>query len=134
MPDLNAVVDGLVDGLDGFELLRVDQLTVGVRTVAGAKGSAGEALCAAQGVRVAGTAVPVETCDDLAAALADADAAIADVLAALPSDLPTGRIDDLVDVTAPATRVSDTNTRADDGTYLPRLGSAVSACRSPRWT
>ena len=59
---------GLLGGLTGTELLALDTLTLGVASVAGEDASAA-ALCNAAGVRVLGTAIPLDGCDSAGSAL-----------------------------------------------------------------
>ncbi|MDQ3974610.1 MAG: hypothetical protein M3276_09835, partial [Actinomycetota bacterium] len=84
LDDLSALVDELVDGLAGGEILGIDQVVVGVRSIADDAGSEATALCSVQGVRVLGQVQAVDTCAQLQDTLASVTAAISDLLSSLP--------------------------------------------------
>lgn len=82
--DLVGLLEALVAGLEGTELVSIDRLAVGVSTVANMATSKATTACEVSGVRVLGQVKPVETCGELATQLAGVETAIRDVLAGLP--------------------------------------------------
>jgi trimeric autotransporter adhesin len=113
--DLNAVLEQLRAGLAGVELLAIDELALEVSTLATADASAATAACSLDGVRIAGQALDVDICRQLAGAL---DAAVGDLLAVLDA-LPlaagdiTGVTGDIVSVTAPRLSVTEADAVRD---------------------
>ncbi|MDP8971522.1 MAG: hypothetical protein M3N52_13685 [Actinomycetota bacterium] len=84
LDDLSTLVDELVEGLSAGEILGVDQVVVGVRSVADAAGSEATALCSVDGVRVLGQVQAVDTCAQLQDTLPSVTTAITDLLSGLP--------------------------------------------------
>lgn len=87
---------GLLDGLAGTELLALDTLTLGVASVAGEDASA-SAVCNAAGIRVLGSAVPLEACDTVGSTLGgDLTGGLLGLLENLP--IVGGTLDGIVNV------------------------------------
>ena len=120
--DLAALLEQALDGLAGQELIGVDRISVGVTSIADDNSSQASALCSVEGVRLLGTTTDAISCDDLQRTLGDADAAITDLLAALPLDaaLPS----DLVTVSGLTVTESPRDARA--GSYTT-AASEISA-------
>lgn len=99
--DLAALVDAIIDGLQGTELLAIDEVSVGIEAVAASTDASARAACDVEGVRVLGEARPVSSCEQLSAALGD----VGDLLSGLVANLPlAGAVPaDLVTVAAPRT-------------------------------
>ncbi|HWH32416.1 MAG TPA: hypothetical protein VNU01_07055, partial [Egibacteraceae bacterium] len=82
--DLEGILEALLAGLDGVELIGVDRMSFGVSTMATATSSKATTLCDVAGVRILGRARQVADCDDVQAAVGEVEATLKGVLAALP--------------------------------------------------
>lgn len=82
--DLEGVLNGLLEGLSGVELIGVDRMSFGVSTVANAATSKASTVCDIAGVRVLGEAQSVTTCKDVEQAIGQVEQTLKDVLALLP--------------------------------------------------
>ena len=111
--DLDALLDRLREGLDGVELLGVDAIALTVSSVAAERTSAATAGCRVEGVRVAGQAVDVETCDALSGVLDDLTTEILALLEVLPIAAGQLEVPGVVTLTAPAVSVTEPDAARD---------------------
>jgi hypothetical protein len=82
--DLEALIAQLLEVLGGVELLAVDEVAVGVTSLARADSSTATAACAVDGVRLLGEALDgVDTCAALEGVLGDLEGVVADLLGPL---------------------------------------------------
>lgn len=112
--DITALIDELLAGLAGLDIVAVDQVSAGVSATASETASAGTANCAVEGVRVLGQALPeVGTCAELTEQLAGVRSTLLDLLSGLP--VVGEVVETVVTLEGPTTSTSAPN--ATDGGY-----------------